>query len=308
MAKAKPAEPTNSEPPMKKTKVGGGQAGQAEKTTSDVAMASGGHANGGPASGGHADGGPAVAVSPLDFGTHGQMPTVPAWGSESVIWEAYYEKMVDWVRKVTPMGLQQLGINVSDVGGALPTRIQENTSESGRSALTTFRGDWDVEACVQAMDTTNMYENCGSAHWLNVKSGKVMFGGEVVMDEHTPWTQVMAALHCWSWDRYLCSSEKPVMRRLIFPVTVPSACYATSDAQKSIQVTRTLPDGKEVTEGRPTFQDIPVLAGRAHILAMYVTMGQCLVKWGEQDQKHFLKVWEACYQNFHLVMPFADPP
>ena len=281
----------NLEPAAKKARTGAGDGNAA-------GVASGSHANGGPA-----------PLMKLEFGTHGEMPVLPALGSAPKTWEAYYAKMVGWVRKVMPTGLQQFNIQLSDVEVALPTRIEENLAENGRNALTTFRGDWDVAACVQAMESTSMYENCGSAHWLNVKSGKVEFAGEVLMDEHTPWTQVVAALHCWSWDRYMNSSEKVNLRRLIFPVTVPSACHSTVDAQKSIKVVKTRPPPEDpVTEERPTFKDCPVLAGRAHILAMYFTMGQCMAKWSQQDQTHFLKLWEACYQNFHLVMPFPDPP
>jgi len=265
----------------------------------------------GTGSSGHALGGPRREEEnpkKIEFGTYGQMPTFPALGSEPPTWEAYYKEMVEWVRNVIPIGLKELGVHLLDVGLALPTKIEENTSETGRNALTTFRGDWDVGACVQSMESTTMYENNGSAHWLDVKSGKVMFAGEVLLEEHTPWNQVAAAFHCWSWDRYLNSSEKPAMRRLMFPVTVPSALHSTLDAKKSIKVEKKLKDGRKVTEERPTFKDCPVLAGRAHILAMYHVMGKCLTKWTEQDQLHFLKLWEACYQNFDRVTPFTDPP
>lgn len=258
--------------------------------------------------------GPARSTrSKLEFGALGPMADQPPSGAEPPIWEEWYATMVDWVRKVTPLALKEFSINVEDIGAALPTRIQENTSmddaQTGvRNQLTTFRGDWKVDECLMAMKTTNMYEACGSAHWLDIKSGKVMLAGELILDEHTPWTQVQAAMHCWSWDRYMNSSEIPQSRRLFFPVTVPSACTSTADASKSVKVTVTGADGKKCVEDRPVFKNCVVLAGRAHLLAMYWTMCECMTSWADEDQTHFLKVWEAPHPSLHLATPFCHRP
>ena len=250
---------------------------------------------------------------PMDFGALGPMPPIPPLGSDAKIWEKFYALMVEWVRGAIPIALKNCGITVPAVEEALPTRIQDNMTTTGRNALTTFRGDWDVQSCLQAMESTSLYESCGSAHWLNSKTGTVEFLGQVVLEEHTPWSQVQAALHCWSWDQYLTSSEKPMMRRLIFPVTVPTACESTEDAKQSVWINSKGPGGKDVIQERPIFKDCPVLAGRAHLLAMYLTMAECMMKWGEQNRKHFLKLWEALLSNFFpyilsLVHFLLTPP
>ena len=233
-------------------------------------------------------------------------PEMPALGSESKLWEAWYDQLVDWVRTNIPKGLQELGINVESVKNALPTRIQDNSQNGTTSKLTTFRANWNVLDCVLALETANMYENCGTAHWLNARSGKVVFGGAVIFEEQTPWAQVTAALHCWSWDRYLSSSEKEHLRRLIFPVVVPTACFSKTDAEKGIKVKVAQDDGykgADVWETRPIFENCPIFAGRAHLLAWHFIVGECLSKWDEQSQIHFTKLLEASDQSYQKVSP-----
>ena len=233
------------------------------------------------------------AIGGLDFGSFGLMPTVPPAGAEPEKWETFYALLVSWARSVIPIGLKYHNIEITSVGDALPTRIKDNKEQAGgRGTLTTFRGDWDPKECVLALDTTSMYENGGVIHWLDARSGKVEFDGEVIFNEHTPWNQVVAALHTWSWARYMISSTTPGMRRFIFSVALPTAIPAAADARRTIKVMEKQAK-KDVLVERPTFAGCPVLAGRAHIIALYYQMGLCMTTWTEQDRVHFMKLWEV---------------
>lgn len=235
----------------------------------------------------------------LDFGSFGLMPTMPPSGAESDQWETFYAVLIKWVRSCIPIALKELKLTIKDILSALPARIKDNKEDGGgRNMLTTFRGDWEIAACLLALDTTGMYESGGVAHWLDASTGKVVFKGEVILDEHTPWSQVSAALYTWSWGRYWSSNKIPAMRRFVFSVTLPTAVDSTADAQKSIKVLEKDGKKKDVMVDRPTFSGCPVLAGRAHLIAMYYQMGECMTRWGEQDKEHFLKLWEACPRSF----------
>ena len=124
--------------------------------------------NDGDALADHASGGPVVPVGKLDLSSLGLMPKVPVIGSDRTEWEGHYSNIVGWTRKAISLGLLEWSIKVPDIGLAVPTRIKENMSDSGQNVVTTFRSDWDVDRAVQSMETTGMYENNGTAHWLAV--------------------------------------------------------------------------------------------------------------------------------------------
>lgn len=245
----------------------------------------------------HASGGSAFGGS-LDLTSLGKPPELPPLGSHHSEFEKYYTEMVLFVRSALPLVLAPLGVKIKAVTDAFPTRIAENLSAIGRNTSTTFRPQWGVAECVQAMSTTGLYESAGSIWWFDAASQKVMFQGEEIIMARTPWCQVEAAMSVWSWERYLASSESPPMRRLIFPMPLPTACHSINEAQHCICVSVKGQDGEACTEDRPFFEDLPMVAGRAHVLALCQSMYDCMKKWHEpSSQTLLLKIWEACYEN-----------
>ena len=238
-----------------------------------------------------------------------KMPVQPHATDTPDLWEDYYAAIVKYVKEQAPRRLLELGIDVGgDICKAPPTKIEENVDNNmQRNSVTTFRGHWDMSACAQSLNTTSLYEECGSAHWFDCTNRTLKVGvkaneqGEkedLVVDDHIPWSRVQAGCVAFGQDKLAASSEKAGMRRIIFPTTIPSFCNHLKEAQ---QFTEVKGPGNTGKVKQPRFTGLLPIAGRQHLLGMYYCMAQCLEGWDAPNrQNHFLKIWEAGVK-FHIM-------
>jgi len=207
----------------------------------------------------------------------------------------YYTALVKYVRGTMKPNLEQLGIQIDNLDSVVPTKILDNVKKDAvKSKVTTFRGDWQIDQCKMSMETAKMHENNGVLWWLDPTGQHIKWEGQVLVEQHTRWEQVLAADSIWSWERLLASNEDPGMRRLIFPVTIPTMCHDVQDVEKSILVNG---------EARPTFSNLPILGGHAVVLAFYRALDRCAEDLQDSNNAQlFLKLWEACNFNMGVIL------
>ena len=95
----------------------------------------------------------------------------------------------------------------------------------------------------------------------------------------------------WGQARLVASSENPKLRRLFFPIIIPTLCKDLVDAKRIIKI-----EGVD----QPVFTKLPLLGGRPILLGLYRALdywaGQ--VASGEPGAADFLmKLWEAFLQS-----------
>ena len=249
-----------------------------------------------PTTGSSATGGPGAGPATGGGPDPNMIPQCP--GENDLVsleeMEAYFKVMVPWVRKNTPTYLSKFNIDVKSVKLVAPAKMAENLLSTGANKVTTYKEDWRVENCTQAMSTTGMYEGSGPIWWFDPCNRIVAWGGDFVMDNKVTQQQFIVANSLWEAKRLWASSANPALRRFILPVTFPTACYTRQDAEQTIVLG---PKSEKV----PSFTRLPMFAGRAVILAFYENVAQCirsLATGSLEEEGRFLKLWEAWCPDF----------
>lgn len=303
-----PVGQMSGEPAAKKAKTG--EVACTKATDGEPAQLAGGAAAAGvqqPATGGQqpATGGQALV-----------RPAPPADPNDPEQAEVYYNQLVPYVKAQMCQGLAKYGVSITAVDMVAPAAIEDNAqSADGGNAqgkVTSFREEWRVDHCKQAIDTVGMYEGNGLLWWLQAQGKTVIWEGKQVLDNRVTWAQVQVAGANWSQQRFIASHQNFKLRRFIFPVTVPTACHGTPDVEQKIDI-----DGKE----HPYFKNLPVLGGRPLVLAFYEAVADCLAAddalrssnqpLAAPEDARLLKLWEATTPHPptppHVLIPTVFP-
>jgi hypothetical protein len=272
-------------PPTKRQKTGA--EGSSQKNTADSDNTAAKKTNTDAAGGSVKDpaiGGDSAPVIPVASPPgHPVKPTLPAKNSA---WSGYYQELVRYVKDNLKSELKKSGLDISQHGElhhVPPTNIETNTSPAiGGAHLTTFRETWNIQRCQQAMQSTGKYEAAGSLWWMNLGSGgKVVFQGQTIFDVEPDRAAVEAAAVLWDEAAFKSSDLTEHRRRFDLPGVVPTACVGLPDAQRT------------AGENIPTFKDLPMMAGRQCVLALFEAIYECMQSNLQQDKQRLLKLFEA---------------
>ena len=202
----------------------------------------------------------------------GHQPLKPVKNAPRAEWAVYYEDMAKYVLHHLKGALAVAGVNIDELGElhhVPPTKIVKNAKSAiGGAQLTTFQETWDVENCKIAMTTTGKYSAPGSLWWFDLVGGKVVFQGETIFETEPDPAAVDAAGALWDDAAYFASDLVEKNRRYNFPATFPTACTSLSDVEQTLK--------SKGFEGTPTFKSLPMVAGRAVVLAFLLCMADSI--------------------------------
>jgi hypothetical protein len=220
-------------------------------------------------------------------------PPKPAVNAGNAAWGEYYKKNGQYVVEYLAAALLECGVDLSEYGELHhipPTAIKNNMKPAiGGVQMTTFKETWNVERCKLAMESTGKYEAAGSLWWFNLLSGIVTFLGTKISEVEPHRSVVEAALTLWDDAAYRASDLQEHRRRFNFPGVLPTACLGIPDTQQ------TLTDPK--FNGAPTFNNLPLIAGRPCVLAFLESIADCMGPaiggTGGKDPTRLRKLFEA---------------
>ena len=130
------------------------------------------------------------------------------------------------------------------------------------------------------MKTNGKYEAAGVLWWFALCGQEVTFESKPIFKSGVKRLALDAAAVHWSEPAYVASDQAEHRRFYTFPGVMPTACSGLPDVEKSAaQVV------EGVTKNVPIFKELPVLAGRAVVLAYL----EALVEAMEQGQSERLK-------------------
>jgi len=191
---------------------------------------------------------------------------------------AFFEELPPYVRQVLELRLHKLGFKLIDLGLIAPSSIEANQS----SKFSTFKERWNHKTCVQSLLTTGFYEAAGCLWWFKATGGPVSWQGEVVVGSTVDAASLEAARPQWDKVAFTASHTSPNLRRYNFPGVLPTATLSTEDAGRVGSTSE--------QEDIPIFSNLPMLAGRPMVLAMYMAFDEALEA---NDDERVLKLFEA---------------
>jgi len=217
-------------------------------------------------------------------------PVRPVKAAPRSEWLAYQIALSTYVHENLEAELKKsCGLNIEEFGGlhkVPPTNIEKNAGPAiGGAQLTTYKETWNVERCIQSMQTTGKYSAAGSLWWFNLHGGAVMFQGQQVFEAEASSAGVDAASQLWDATTFLGSDSVEHRRRFNFPGTLPTACVGLPDAEQKLKI--------KGYEDAPTFKNLPLVAGRPVAIALLEAMAACMQSAKPEAKTRLQKLFEA---------------
>ena len=262
-----------------------------------------------PAIGGTSPGQPSGSVmelaTPLGVPWPTQCPQLPTRSDGADTWAKYYTQLSHFVRSRLPaelakncdMDIRQFG----ELHQCPCTDIKRNTKPA-IGDMTTYKETWNVHNCITSMETTKKYEAAGSIFWFDFTGEATptkQFGGQqlgIASEPHR--SAVEGAASIWDDSTYRASSQIEQHRRYTFPGVIPTACTQIEEAQ------RTTPGPNN--EPVPTFKNLPMLAGRACMLAWLEAVASCIQSEQPAEKvrlKRLFEAWATQFETSSVIYP-----
>jgi len=193
---------------------------------------------------------------------NGEAPTMPSQSDiesgMAIQVKEYMKALVPYVHAGLTAFLRLRDPNFKGLAEAKPFEITSDAKVN----LKTFRESWQMENCLRALNSTQIYEAAGNVFWLDVLGDK--FGEHPLMDAEVTWHRLQNAAAIWSEQAFVASSEDPQHRRFVFPGYLPAAIANTSHIEAAVKA------------GIYHFNKLCCLGGHAIIYAWYVALADAL--------------------------------
>ena len=237
-----------------------------------------------------------------------QCPQQPARSAGTDTWAKYYKQLAHFVRSRLPaelakncdMDIRQFG----ELHQCPCTDIKRNT-KSAIGDMTTYKETWNVDNCITSMETTKKYEAAGNLFWFDFlceATPTKQFGGQqlgIASEPHR--SAVEGAASIWDDASYRSSALDDQHRRYTFPGVIPTACTQIEEARRTIPG----PNNEPV----PTFKNLPMLAGRACMLAWLEAVASCIQSEQPAEKVRLKKLFEAWATQFETSsVIYPRPP
>ena len=150
-------------------------------------------------------------------------------------------------------------------------------SAGAQKSLKNFREPWNMQSCLESLNSTQIYEASGNVFWLDVLGTK--FGDLELHDADVTWRRLLddgAAL--WSDEAFLSSCDEAQYRRFIFPGYLPAVLANPSHVESTLK------------SGACHFSRLCVLGGHSIIYSWYQALADALA--GGVDSRVW-KLYEA---------------
>jgi hypothetical protein len=239
-------------------------------------------------------------------------PLKPEGNAKASLWSSYYQQVVQFVLKHLMAELKaECSINLDaykELRHVPPTCIDKNNSPAiGGVALTTYKETWNIKRCLKALESTGKYEAAGSLWWFFLLTGAVEFLSKIIFTSNPHRLSVEAAAALWDEAAFLASDLQAHRRRYNFPGVLPTACNGMPDAEAGVKT-------PGVEDKTPTFNNLPLVAGRAPVLALLEAIIACMVSTKVEDKRRLRFLFEArgphgfCPLRMHRGILTLSPP
>ena len=185
----------------------------------------------------------------------------------------YMEALVPSVQEDLTAFLKQRSGFTGTLADSPPLEI----SAGAQKSLKNFREPWNMQSCLESLNSTQIYEASGNVFWLDVLGTK--FGDLELHDADVTWRRLLedgAAL--WSEEALLSSCDEAQYRRFIFPGYLPAVLANTSHVESTLK------------SGACHFSRLCVLGGHSIIYSWYQALADALA--GGVDSRVW-KLYEA---------------
>ena len=160
----------------------------------------------------------------------------------------------------------------ADVMSIPPLAISD--AASGAANLTSFREVMNYDNLISSFQRTGQYEAAGTLWMLDPSSPD-----DSVSDESVTIAMIEAARWQWSEEVFIQSSPNPELRRFSFDVPLPARM------DKAEMARRAAPGASGVSMTAP----LPMIAGKAHVLAWYSAVSDALHAKNEQRMTRLME-------------------
>ena len=143
------------------------------------------------------------------------------------------------------------------------------------ATLSAFREIMNYDNLQSSFRRTGQYEAAGTLWMLDPREGSDS-------DEGVTIAQIEAACRQWNEDAFLQSSPNADMRRYSFDIPLPARMPKAEMAQRE----------KEGSSAVLMSAPLPMIAGKAHVLAWYSAVSDALQQ-GERNHQRIRKLFEA---------------
>ena len=231
-----------------------------------------------------------------DFGSMGsQTATIGApvkpthFNAQNSDWNTYYAELPRYVMKWLPSELLKNGVDITGFGELHhlpPIDIQKNNdTDPAIGGCTAFKETWNIERCLQSLESTGKYSAAGSIWWFDLVGAAVVVQGRTLFVALPDRTAVDAASVLFDEAAFNASDVKKDKRRHDFPGVLPTLCNGLPDAQKALQSKGAI--------GAPTFKNLPLVAAHPVILAFFEAVLDCMLSPKTSEKLRLKKLFEA---------------
>ena len=149
-------------------------------------------------------------------------------------------------------------------------------SAGAQKSLKNFREPWNMQSCLESLNSTQIYEASGNVFWLDVLGTK--FGDLELHDADVTWRRLLDGAALWSEEAFLSSCDEAQYRRFIFPGYLLAVLANTSHVESTLK------------SGACHFSRLCVLGGHSIIYSWYQALADALA--GGVDSRVW-KLYEA---------------
>ena len=127
----------------------------------------------------------------------------------------YMKELVPYVQERLLALLKTTGAFEWTLAEAPPLQI----SSDAQKAFKNFKEPWNMQNCLAALTSTQLYEASGNIFWLDILGTR--FGEHVLSDAEVTWRQLEEGMSLWGEDAFISSCDDVRYRRYMFQLTYP---------------------------------------------------------------------------------------